>query len=30
MTAWDAEVDRIYAIRNQPLPSQGELIGTVE
>ena len=26
-TAWDAEVDRIYAIRNQPLPSQGELIG---
>ncbi|GAC1350347.1 MAG: 3D-(3,5/4)-trihydroxycyclohexane-1,2-dione acylhydrolase (decyclizing) [Ktedonobacteraceae bacterium] len=26
---WDAEVDRIYAIRNQPLPSQGELIGAV-
>lgn len=27
--AWDAEVDRIYAIRNTPLPSQGELIGAV-
>ncbi len=27
--AWEAEVDRIYAIRNQPLPSQGELIGAV-
>ena len=26
---WDAEVDRIYAIRNTPLPSQGELIGAV-
>ena len=26
---WEAEVDRIYAIRNQPLPSQGELIGAV-
>jgi 3D-(3,5/4)-trihydroxycyclohexane-1,2-dione acylhydrolase (decyclizing) len=26
---WDAEVDRIYAIRNEPLPSQGELIGAV-
>ena len=24
---WDAEVRRIYAIRNEPLPSQGELIG---
>ena len=24
---WDQEVERIYAIRNQPLPSQGELIG---
>jgi len=24
---WEAEVDRIYAIRHQPLPSQGELIG---
>ena len=24
---WEAEVERIYAIRNQPLPSQGELIG---
>jgi 3D-(3,5/4)-trihydroxycyclohexane-1,2-dione acylhydrolase (decyclizing) len=28
-TAWDAEVERIYAIRNEPLPSQGELIGAV-
>lgn len=27
--AWEAEVDRIYAIRNTPLPSQGELIGAV-
>ena len=27
--AWEAEVDRIYAIRNAPLPSQGELIGAV-
>ncbi|NIA14591.1 MAG: 3D-(3,5/4)-trihydroxycyclohexane-1,2-dione acylhydrolase (decyclizing) [Nitrospiraceae bacterium] len=26
---WEAEVDRIYAIRNEPLPSQGELIGAV-
>jgi 3D-(3,5/4)-trihydroxycyclohexane-1,2-dione acylhydrolase (decyclizing) len=26
---WETEVDRIYAIRNQPLPSQGELIGAV-
>ena len=26
---WEAEVDRIYAIRHQPLPSQGELIGAV-
>ncbi len=26
---WEAEVDRIYAIRNTPLPSQGELIGIV-
>ena len=26
---WEAEVDRIYAIRNQPLVSQGELIGAV-
>jgi 3D-(3,5/4)-trihydroxycyclohexane-1,2-dione acylhydrolase (decyclizing) len=26
---WEAEVDRIYAIRNQPLPSQGELIGAI-
>lgn len=24
---WEAEVERIYAIRNTPLPSQGELIG---
>jgi 3D-(3,5/4)-trihydroxycyclohexane-1,2-dione acylhydrolase (decyclizing) len=27
--AWDAEVERIYAVRHQPLPSQGELIGAV-
>src|SRR5436309_45861 len=27
--AWDAEVESIYAIRNTPLPSQGELIGAV-
>jgi len=27
--AWDAEVERIYAIRHTPLPSQGELIGAV-
>ena len=26
---WDAEVESIYAIRNSPLPSQGELIGAV-
>ncbi len=26
---WEAEVDRIYAIRNEPLPSQGELLGAV-
>jgi 3D-(3,5/4)-trihydroxycyclohexane-1,2-dione acylhydrolase (decyclizing) len=26
---WDSEVERIYAIRNTPLPSQGELIGAV-
>ena len=26
---WEAEVDRIYSIRNEPLPSQGELIGAV-
>ncbi|GAC1545071.1 MAG: 3D-(3,5/4)-trihydroxycyclohexane-1,2-dione acylhydrolase (decyclizing) [Herpetosiphon sp.] len=26
---WDAEVERIYAIRNTPLPSQAELIGAV-
>jgi 3D-(3,5/4)-trihydroxycyclohexane-1,2-dione acylhydrolase (decyclizing) len=26
---WEAEVDRIYAIRHEPLPSQGELIGVV-
>jgi 3D-(3,5/4)-trihydroxycyclohexane-1,2-dione acylhydrolase (decyclizing) len=26
---WEAEVTRIYAIRNQPLPSQGEVIGLV-
>ncbi|GCE21899.1 hypothetical protein KDK_56990 [Dictyobacter kobayashii] len=28
-TAWDAEVERLYAIRNEPLPSQSELIGAV-
>ncbi|HVN54148.1 MAG TPA: 3D-(3,5/4)-trihydroxycyclohexane-1,2-dione acylhydrolase (decyclizing) [Anaerolineaceae bacterium] len=27
--AWEAEVERIYAIRNQPLPSQGELFGAI-
>jgi 3D-(3,5/4)-trihydroxycyclohexane-1,2-dione acylhydrolase (decyclizing) len=26
---WEAEVDRIYAIRNKPFVSQGELIGAV-
>lgn len=26
---WDAEVERIYALRLEPLPSQGELIGAV-
>jgi 3D-(3,5/4)-trihydroxycyclohexane-1,2-dione acylhydrolase (decyclizing) len=26
---WEAEVERIYAIRNTPLPSQGELIGAL-
>ncbi|MFM1941037.1 MAG: 3D-(3,5/4)-trihydroxycyclohexane,2-dione hydrolase [Verrucomicrobiota bacterium] len=26
---WEAEVDRIYDIRHEPLPSQGELIGAV-
>ncbi len=26
---WETEVDRIYGIRNEPLPSQGELIGAV-
>lgn len=25
--AWEQEVDRIFRIRNEPLPSQGELIG---
>jgi 3D-(3,5/4)-trihydroxycyclohexane-1,2-dione acylhydrolase (decyclizing) len=28
-TAWEQEVERVYAIRNTPLPSQGELIGAV-
>jgi 3D-(3,5/4)-trihydroxycyclohexane-1,2-dione acylhydrolase (decyclizing) len=28
-TTWEAEVERIYAIRHTPLPSQGELIGAV-
>ena len=26
---WEAEVERIYAIRNQPLPSQGEILGAI-
>lgn len=26
---WDTEVEKIYAVRNTPLPSQGELIGAV-
>ncbi len=26
---WELEVERIYGIRNSPLPSQGELIGAV-
>jgi len=26
---WEAEVSRIYSIRNTPLPSQGEVIGVV-
>jgi len=26
---WEAEVDRIYAIRNEPLPSQGEILGAI-
>ncbi len=26
---WDREVERIYALGNQPLPSQGEVIGAV-
>ena len=26
---WDAEVERIYNLGNQPLPSQGEVIGAV-
>ncbi len=26
---WEAEVERIYDIRNEPLPSQGELIGAI-
>jgi 3D-(3,5/4)-trihydroxycyclohexane-1,2-dione acylhydrolase (decyclizing) len=26
---WEAEVDRIYGIRNEPLPSQGELLGAI-
>jgi len=27
--AWEVEVDRIYGIRHQPLPSQGEIVGAV-
>jgi 3D-(3,5/4)-trihydroxycyclohexane-1,2-dione acylhydrolase (decyclizing) len=26
---WEAEVDRIYSVRHEPLPSQGELIGAI-
>ena len=26
---WEAEVERIYAVRSSPLPSQGELIGAL-
>ncbi len=26
---WDAEVERIYSTRNEPLPGQGEVIGAV-
>jgi 3D-(3,5/4)-trihydroxycyclohexane-1,2-dione acylhydrolase (decyclizing) len=26
---WDAEVERIYSLRNVPLPSQGEVIGAM-
>jgi 3D-(3,5/4)-trihydroxycyclohexane-1,2-dione acylhydrolase (decyclizing) len=26
---WEAEVERLYAVRHAPLPSQGELIGAV-
>ena len=29
IVAWDEEVDRIYAKRHVPLPSQGEIIGAV-
>lgn len=28
--AWEAEVERIYALRHTPLPSQGELIGALD
>ncbi|HKV57735.1 MAG TPA: thiamine pyrophosphate-dependent enzyme, partial [Ktedonobacteraceae bacterium] len=28
-SAWDAEVERIYSLRHEPLPGQGELIGAV-
>jgi len=27
--AWEVEVERVYALRHTPLPSQGELIGAV-
>lgn len=27
--AWELEVERIYAIRNTPIPSQGELLGAI-
>ncbi len=27
--AWEAEVDAFYAVRNEPLPSQSELIGVI-
>ena len=28
--AWEAEVERLYALRHTPLPSQGELIGALD
>lgn len=28
--AWETEVDRIFGLRNEPLPGQGELIGAMD